>query len=404
MSNMMVTNNVVHDVFKHVNGKLQMINKVLCELGAVTPQTIIVGSIYNKAKRVVHLVRKLRNCRNNERLQKYLQTDFVFPKRVLKRKVDENDEELREDYKKLKHTIKVHETSNLKLRKTLKAINVSRQHETIVLLKQRVNSFVDRKNQHEKGTHCNTSKTIIKNLKGEIDILKSEYQNDENNNVMDDLIETRLESKGKPFNDKIRQIYYNFRSGGIGLQHCTPLIKCVLNLLNMEIGDLPSKTTACNLTTELGLIAKQHIGEEIYNAENVTMHRDASTKLGRHFYGVQITNKKQQTFTTGLREVTDGKATTYVECTKHIFQEVTTFSGTLDPPNIFGKVKNFMTDRSAKEYKVNKILATEISAASPINTVQSFTCTVHPLLQFSEIKYYEEEMDENEDEYDLNLE
>ncbi|CAC5370375.1 PDCD10 [Mytilus coruscus] len=173
-----------------------------------------------------------------------------------------------------------------------------------------------RKNQHEKGTQCNTSKTIIENLEDEIDILTSECRNDDNNNVNDDLIQTRLESKGKSFNDKIRQIYYNFRSRGIGLQHCAPLIKCVFNSLNMEIADLPSKTTACNLTTELGLIAKQHIGEEIDNAENVTMHRDATTKLGRHFYGVQITNEKQQTFTTGLKEVTDGKATTYVECTK----------------------------------------------------------------------------------------
>lgn len=182
----------------------------------------------------------------------------------------------------------------MKLREKLRAINVSRlnqkikrqastilrQHVTIVLLKQRVNDLLDRKNQHEKGTQCNTSKTIIENLEDEIDILTSECRNDDNNNVNDDLIQTRLESKGKSFNDKIRQIYYNFRSRGIGLQHCAPLIKCVFNSLNMEIADLPSKTTACNLTTELGLIAKQHIGEEIDNAENVTMHRDATTKLG----------------------------------------------------------------------------------------------------------------------------
>lgn len=35
-----------------------MVNKVLCELGGVTPHDIIVGSIYNKAKRVVYLLRK----------------------------------------------------------------------------------------------------------------------------------------------------------------------------------------------------------------------------------------------------------------------------------------------------------------------------------------------------------
>lgn len=116
-------------------------------------------------------------------------------------------------------------------------------------------------------------------MEEELDILKSECLNDENNNLKDVLIQTKLESKGKPFIDKIRQIYYNFRSRGIGLQLCAPLIKCVFNLLNMEIDDLPSKTTASNLTTELGLIAKQHVGEEMDNSGNITMHRDATSKF-----------------------------------------------------------------------------------------------------------------------------
>lgn len=34
----------------------------MCKLGGVTPHDVVVGSIYNnKAKRVVHLVRKLKN-------------------------------------------------------------------------------------------------------------------------------------------------------------------------------------------------------------------------------------------------------------------------------------------------------------------------------------------------------
>jgi hypothetical protein len=34
----------------------------------------------------------------------------------------------------------------------------------------------------------------------------------------------------------------------------------------------------------LSFIAKQHVGEAIENSKNLTLHRDATTKLGRHFY------------------------------------------------------------------------------------------------------------------------
>ena len=43
---------------------------------------------------------------------------------------------------------------------------------------------------------------------------------DENNN---EIIETRNDTTGRPYNEKIWEIYYNFRSRGIGLQHCAPL-------------------------------------------------------------------------------------------------------------------------------------------------------------------------------------
>lgn len=60
---------------------------------------------------------------------------------------------------------KVHETSNLKVREKLMAINISRlnknikrqastilkQHNTIALLKQRVNDLLDRKKTSRKG-------------------------------------------------------------------------------------------------------------------------------------------------------------------------------------------------------------------------------------------------------------
>ena len=61
----------------------------------------------------------------------------------------------------------------------------------------------------------------------------------------------------------------------------------------------------------MSFIAK-HVDEAIENSKNVTLHRDATTKLGRHFYGVTVSNeKKKKNFTTEIKEIKDGKATTY---------------------------------------------------------------------------------------------
>ncbi|CAC5406107.1 unnamed protein product [Mytilus coruscus] len=49
--------------------------------------------------------------------------------------------------------------------------------------------------------------------------------------------------------------------------------------------------------------------------------------------------------------------------------------------NIMSKIKNFMTDRSATEEKTNRILMNN----SNNNTINSFKCSVHPLIQFWDV-------------------
>lgn len=48
------------------------------------------------------------------------------------------------------------------------------------------------------------------------------------------------------------------------------------------------------------------------------MHRDATTKKGKHFYGVQF-NTGEKVLSAGVREVCDGKGETYVDVTKKKF-------------------------------------------------------------------------------------
>ena len=103
MSKSCITNNTIKEIFTNVGGKPKMVHKALCELGGVQPDTIIVGSLYNKAKRIVHLIQRLKNCRNEYRLHKYLEEKFTFPRRILKRKPSETIKDFDETIKKIEN-------------------------------------------------------------------------------------------------------------------------------------------------------------------------------------------------------------------------------------------------------------------------------------------------------------
>ena len=71
MSKSCITNNTIKEIFTNVGGKPKMVHKALFELGGVQPDTIIVGSLYNKAKRIVHLIQRLKNCPNKKIENRY---------------------------------------------------------------------------------------------------------------------------------------------------------------------------------------------------------------------------------------------------------------------------------------------------------------------------------------------
>ena len=107
-----------------------MVHTALCEVGGVQPDTIIVGNLYNKAKRIVHLIQRLNNCRNEYRLHKYLEEKFIFPRRILKRKPSETIKDFDETIKKLKTDIENHDRSNMKLKEKNKFITPESKNKT----------------------------------------------------------------------------------------------------------------------------------------------------------------------------------------------------------------------------------------------------------------------------------
>ncbi|CAC5406929.1 unnamed protein product [Mytilus coruscus] len=212
-------------------------------------------------------------------------------------------------------------------------------------------------------------KNIISELKTSIDNLECMAE-EKIENVTEEtkMFIFRNSTKGKPFTDRLRQVYYCFRSRKIGLEHIAPLIISVLSLadITLTLDDLPSISTAAKLTSELGIVARNHVKDELAPLDKITMQRDATTKKGRHFVGLEIATG-EKVLTAGLREVSNGKASTYVSCTNEIIKDIE------------------ITTKNATEHKANTLLSAEIHDENNNTETHNFKCAVHPLLQFSDV-------------------
>lgn len=103
----------------------------------------------------------------------------------------------------------------------------------------------------------------------------------------------------------------------------------------------------------MGTISCMQLQEQL-SSKQLTMHRDATTKRGYHYYAVEYSNDDGETLTAGLRKVCDGKTETYVKSTKKILGGIS--QDCID--SIFNNTKCFMTDRSSTESKTNRLLET----------------------------------------------
>ena len=122
----------------------------------------------------------------------------------------------------------------------------------------------------DKGVQCNTMRSLIKDLTYEIEALQLEIDStDENNNsnieVSDKVFNTKTSGRGTAYNHKIRQVYYTLRNIGISVSTIYFVIRTVLSVVYIDIDSLPSKSTAANITSELGLVARQQLTEEMNN-------------------------------------------------------------------------------------------------------------------------------------------
>ncbi|KAK3084131.1 hypothetical protein FSP39_008756 [Pinctada imbricata] len=403
----------MESVYYIARGNISKFHHDMCSLWNVPSDNVNKRTLYTKAQRGVDLMKKLRKFPDKKRYNNLCASEFVFPKAnddKCKRSIDEQDEKspkkqcvinnqsciiekLRNDIKVLKDKLR-----NLKLyrlNEKMKRKDIANQslRKKVIDLQCKLKEKTSKTSS--KYTQCDLQNSKVKEILKENDKLKDLL--DEINNNQDDvedekeckIIDFRLDTKGRPYSAKLRQVFYEFRSRNVGVEHISPLINSVLSLVNTTAVNLPSKSSAALLTCELGIIGRQHIKEEIKTSDNISMLRDGTTKKGHHFYGVEISTN-QKIITAGLREVHDGKASTYVDCVNEIIGDI---EGEDKSIEVKTKVKNFMTDRCATEAKVNKILTSQfnnkdhdyLSTDSNKQEPNSFKCGVHPLLQMSDV-------------------
>ena len=273
---------------------------------------------------------------------------------------------------------------------------IKRMSNTIQILRAKIRGMrkeqkMKLENVEIKSTQCNFLVQTVEKFKR--NIYELEMLTDENNNdtVSDDdenltdssnkLYKTRECTQGRPFKAELRQLYYFMRSCHIGVEHISPVIKKVLSLVGVHTDDLPAPSTVTNLASEMTILSRKHVLDVVEKEVNVTMYRDATTEKGCHYYAIKLSDGTKP-LTAGIREVADMKSESLANCVNDILTDVAINSDT----NILHKVKNVMTDRSATEEKINKILFAQMQVTTELeNKLNSFKCAVHPLLQFQEV-------------------
>lgn len=84
---------------------------------------------------------------------------------------------------------------------------------------------------------------------------------------------------------------------------------------------MPSESTIFNINKEMGIISQLHIEEELKDKNQLTIHRDATTKQGHHYYGVKLSTDEKE-LTIGLKEISRGTAKKYIDATNKLLKPI----------------------------------------------------------------------------------
>ncbi|CAC5364450.1 unnamed protein product [Mytilus coruscus] len=210
-----LSNRILHEVFIKVDGNVKELHRYICKLLKKPEQSVNNSSLHYKVKKVINEIKRLKKNCDKSQLETFYKQNFELPQQNLKRK---SNEIISDDVSKSKQN--------------KKSVCGDSCSETIKHLSNKVKQL-------------NELKTSIDNLECMAE------EKIENVTEETKMFIFRNSTKGKPFTDRLRQVYYCFRSRKIGLEHIAPLIISVLSLadITLTLDDLPSISTAAKLTS-----------------------------------------------------------------------------------------------------------------------------------------------------------
>ena len=201
----------------------------------------------------------------------------------------------------------------------------------------------------------------------EVEQLRATAQQNTSNKIV------TLSGSPPRYTDSVRQCCIELLARNVGINHVSPVIQIVIrHMTKLHMERLPSPSKMSAFLGEAKQLVLTQIGECLLSADNLTLHRDGTTKQGKKYYGAQIATS-EKTLTIGLSEVMSGSA-------DHCFQAVVDMLHAVEKScknagsssdvfnEIVGKIKNTMTDRGSVEKKCNSLLQEFRSNVLPLVT------------------------------------
>lgn len=111
-------------------------------------------------------------------------------------------------------------------------------------------------------------------------------------------------------------------SFNVSMKYVEPVIRSVLHhLVNLEVDTLPKPATLVEMMAQMKGLACQQLAEKLTTTENLTLHRDGTSKFGQHYGGFQASTP-DSAYSLGLSEMLTGSADITLNTLKMILADI----------------------------------------------------------------------------------
>jgi hypothetical protein len=185
--------------------------------------------------------------------------------------------------------------------------------------------------------------------------------------------------------------------------HIAPVMECVLRFANVEVNDLPKKSTVNEWHICRLILAQNQIAEKIGPDQYICLLSDETSKFGIKYQGFHACTSEGEYVVLGLRNIASKAGASVLSTFQEILQDIEETS--LQSQNEVAKkillnIVSTMSDRAATQKKFNELLEeyrktllpdivkdysllTEAEQAS-VGTLLNFFCGLHSLVHMAE--------------------